>query len=113
MAFSETGSVGSGSPASTEEWEQRVGEQVRALRLDRGFDQATLGDLADVGVTSIKNLENGRGSSLRTVVRVLRALDATAWLDSLAPTPTVSPIDLLRGAEASPRRRVSRARSDD
>lgn len=99
--------------ATTDEWEQRVGEQVRALRLDRGHDQATLGGLADVSVTSIKNLENGRGSSLRTIVRVLRALDATDWLDTLAPTPTVSPIDLLRGAEAVPRRRVSRSRSDD
>ncbi|BDZ50957.1 hypothetical protein GCM10025867_31980 [Frondihabitans sucicola] len=86
---------------------------MRALRLDRGYDQATLGDLADVSVTSIKNLENGRGSSLRTVIRILRALEATAWLDTLAPTPTVSPIDLLRSAEATPRRRVSRPRSDD
>lgn len=112
MAISEEQPPPLSSGASTEEWEQRVGEQMRALRLDRGLDQTTLGDLADVSVTSIKNLENGRGSTLRTVVRVLRALDATAWLDALAPTPTVSPIDLLRSTEAAPRRRVSRSRSD-
>jgi transcriptional regulator with XRE-family HTH domain len=94
-------------------WEERVGEQVRALRLDAGHDQATLAELADVSLTSIKNLENGRGSSLKTIVRVLRALQATEWLGSLAPTPTVSPIDLLRSAEATPRRRVYRSRSDD
>lgn len=113
MAINGSYSTPGGSHPSTLEWEQRVGEQVRALRLDRGLDQASLGELADVGVTSIKNLENGRGSSLRTIVRVLRALDATSWLESLAPTPTVSPIDLLRSAEATPRRRVSRTRSDD
>lgn len=89
-----------------------MGEQVRALRLEAGLDQATLAGLADVGLTSVKNLENGRGSSLRTLVRILRSLDATDWLDTLAPTPTVSPIDLLRSAEPAPRRRVYKPRGE-
>jgi transcriptional regulator with XRE-family HTH domain len=99
------------SEGDTPAWEERLGEQVRTLRLDAGHDQATLADLADVSVTSVKNLEHGRGSSLRTLVRILRALEATSWLETLAPTPTVSPIDLLRTGEAVQRQRVSRPRS--
>jgi transcriptional regulator with XRE-family HTH domain len=96
----------------TDQWEIRLGEQIRRLRLDHGDDQQTLARLADVGLSSVKNLENGRGSSLRTLVRVLRALDAVDWLDTLDPQPTVSPLDLLRGQGRTPRRRVYRPRGE-
>ncbi|WP_170159846.1 helix-turn-helix domain-containing protein [Frondihabitans australicus] len=96
--------------SGTDDLEARLGAQIRALRLDAGYDQRALAELADVGLSSIKNLENGRGSTLRTVIRVLRALHAEAWLDTLSPEPTVSPIDVLRGQSAGPRQRVYRPR---
>jgi transcriptional regulator with XRE-family HTH domain len=98
------------SPGSTAEWEALLGEQLRSIRLDSGHDQAALADLADVSLTAVKNLENGRGSTLRTLVRVLRALDRADWLATLAPEPTVSPLDLLRSSSTTPRRRVYRPR---
>ena len=52
------------------------------------------------------------GSTLKTIVRVARALDREAWLLGLAPRPTVSPIDVLRSSRTSPRRRVYRARGN-
>lgn len=95
----------------TDELESRLGSQIRTIRIQAGHDQQTLAELADVGLSSLKNLENGRGSTLRTLVRVLRALDASDWLDTLAPEPTISPLDVLRGQAKGPRQRVYRPRA--
>lgn len=97
---------------SSGEWELALGEQVRALRIARAHDQAQLALLAGVSLGAIKNLEQGRGSTLKTVVRVARALDRHEWLAGLAPQSTVSPIDVLRSSRVTPRRRVYRPRSD-
>lgn len=96
---------------STDEWEARIGAQVRALRLDAELDQITLARRADVSTSTLQSLENGRGSTLASLVRVLRALGAEDALDTLAPASAVSPIDVLRSADQSPRRRVYRARA--
>lgn len=96
---------------STSEWEGRLGEQIRAIRLDRGHDQKTLAELADVGLTALKNLENGKGSSLKTFIRVIRALDEAPWLSTLAPEIEFSPIDVLRSMSATGRQRVYRPRA--
>ena len=96
---------------STDDWEAAIGEQFRTLRLGRNLDQAQLAELAGVSLGSVKGLEQGRGSTLKTIVRVARALDREDWLRGLAPRPTMSPIDVLRSSRTEPRRRVYRARA--
>ncbi|MBF4578502.1 helix-turn-helix domain-containing protein [Frigoribacterium sp. VKM Ac-2530] len=96
---------------STDEWEARIGSQVRASRLDAGLDQISLARRADLSTSTLQSLENGRGSTLSTLVRVLRALGAEDALDALAPASAVSPIDVLRSADPAPRRRVYRPRA--
>lgn len=93
---------------TTKEWEEVLGAQVRAARLAAGVDQKSLANLADLSVDAVRNFELGRGATLRTVVRVARALDRTDWLEAFAPTPRVSPLDLVDRGEASPRQRVAR-----
>lgn len=101
------------SPQSTtEDWEALVGEQVRTLRIAKGLDQAQLAELAGVSLGTVKGVEQGRGSTLRSLVRLTRALDREEWLRGLAPRPTVSPIDVLRSSRTEPRRRVYRARGN-
>lgn len=102
----------SGEPAqlSTDDWELRIGEQVRRARLTAGFDQVELAERSDVSVGALRNLERGNGSTLRTLVRVARSLGLQSWLGSLAPAVTVSPIDVLRGGRPE-RSRVYRPRS--
>ena len=95
--------------ASTAEIEQHVGEQVRALRIAAGLDQAQLASSAGLSLGAVKNLEQGNGSTLRTLVRVTRALGRDDWLASLSPRVGVSPIDVLR-ARREPRKRVYRQR---
>ena len=81
---------------STDDWQKFVGEQFRAMRIRADLEQTELATQADVSVGAIKNLENGKGSSLRTLIRVCRALRRTDWLEALAPPITVSPMDMLR-----------------
>lgn len=99
-----------GRSFSSDEWELRLGEQVRHQRLQRNLDQRQLADAAGVSIGSVKNLEQGRGSTLRTVVRVARALDREDWLAALSPRLSVSPLDILRSSSLEPRRRVYRKR---
>jgi transcriptional regulator with XRE-family HTH domain len=92
---------------TTEEWEKVVGEQIRTARIASELDQAALSELANVSIGALSNLERGRGSSLTTVVAVVRALGRTDWLESLAPKVTISPLQMLRSKQKSP---VARAR---
>lgn len=88
------------------EWETLVGDQVRRVRISKNMDQVGLAELANVSVGAVSNLERGKGSSLRTLVAVLRALGRTEWLELLAPTISVSPMQLLRAKQKTPRQRV-------
>ncbi|HEY5200555.1 MAG TPA: helix-turn-helix transcriptional regulator [Acidothermaceae bacterium] len=91
---------------TVEEWEARLGEQLRDVRVARALDQVGLAELANVSVRAVSNLERGRGSSLKTLVAVAKALERTDWLDALAPPVTISPIQMLRAKTRTQGRRV-------
>jgi transcriptional regulator with XRE-family HTH domain len=114
MAFTRTqvsnGGFRGSAEASTDDWEQRIGAQVRRARLAAGLDQGELAEQSDVSVGALRSLERGNGSTLRTLVRVARTLGLESWLGSLAPAVAVSPIDVLRGAGPQ-RSRVYRPRA--
>lgn len=97
---------------TVQEWEALIGEQVRTVRVAQDLDQARLAALANVSVGALSNLERGKGSSLSTVVAVVRALDCSQWLQGLAPAVGVSPMHLLRAKRHSPKQRV-RTKTDD
>ena len=86
---------------TVEEWEALLGRQVRAARVAGGLDQAQLASLANVSLATLSNLERGKGSTLKTVVAVARALGRTDWLENLAPEVTVSPMQMLRAKRTS------------
>src|SRR5690606_26989615 len=95
---------------STEDLQARLGGQLRRLRLARDLDQLTLADKAGVSEKALRNLEAGRGSSLSTLLQVLRARDRLDWLETLSPVASVSPMALLRQRPERERRRVRRPR---
>ena len=98
---------------TTEELEVAFGSSIQRLRHTRGLSQRELADRANVSLSALKNLEHGRGSSLTTVVQIVRALERREWLDALAPVePTFSPMEALRRASAAEQpRRVRPSRS--
>lgn len=90
-----------------DEWEAEIGAQVRAARMLAGTSQADLAKRANVAVGAIAGLEAGRGSTLKTLVAVVRALDRTQWLEQLSPLITISPMQMLRDQQRNkPRQRV-------
>lgn len=90
--------------SSVAEWELRLGEQFRSLRVANRLEQRELAERAGVSLGAVRNLETGKGSTTKTIVRVVRALDRTEWLGALAPAITVSPLALLRAKTPAPQR---------
>lgn len=92
----------------TDDWEAVIGRQVRELRLRSRRRQRDLAGDANVSVAALQRLEAGKGSSLTTLVAVLRALDREAWLRQLAPPLSVSPMEALRERRRVEARAVKR-----
>ena len=92
--------------------EVEFGAQVRRARLLADIDQVSLADAANISPVTLANLEKGGGSTLKTLIKVLRALGRDDWLETLEPVPAVSPIALAREAAGQREpQRVSRRRS--
>lgn len=94
---------------TTEELEQSFGHQIRTLRLRQNLDQISLAKQAGVALSALKNLESGKGSTLRTFLKVLKSLGRIEWLETLAPVVSISPLQILK--QKSERKRASRPRS--
>jgi len=88
------------------EQEALLGERLKALRLNQNLDQMTLAERAGISVGTLKNLENGSGSSLKTLVAVVRVLGREEWLSTIAPIATINPLNMPRAAQQ--RQRASR-----
>jgi transcriptional regulator with XRE-family HTH domain len=91
-------------------WEVELGRQIRTLRLRQNLDQQQLADRAGIALNAVKNLEGGKGTTLRSLVQALRALNRVEWLQTLAPPVSISPIQMLK--TKAPRQRASRKRRD-
>ena len=89
-----------------DEWEAELGLQVRALRLRQNIDQGQLAKRAGIALNAVKNLESGKGATVRSLSHVLRVLNRTDWVRALAPAVSISPVQMLKAK--APRRRASR-----
>ena len=86
------------SSFTIEELEFQLGQRLKALRLNSNFDQIDLAQRAGISVGALKRLEAGAGSSTKTLIAVLRSLGREEWLTSVAPVPTINPLNLPRAA---------------
>jgi transcriptional regulator with XRE-family HTH domain len=91
---------------TSDEWESELGRQIRALRLRQNIDQRQLANQAGIALNAVKNLESGKGATLRSLVQVLRVLNRVDWLRALAPPVSISPVQMLKAR--APRQRASR-----
>jgi transcriptional regulator with XRE-family HTH domain len=96
---------------TSEELEQQLGEQVRRLRLQHGFTQVELAGASGLSLGAIRGLEAGSGSSLKTLILVVRHLNMQDWLSHLAPAVRISPMDLLRITSKTERQRAYKPRT--
>ena len=94
---------------SIEELQSHLGERLRSLRLSRDLDQRTTAERAGISEKALRNLEAGRGSTVETLLRVLKTLDSLEGIEMLAPKPSVNPLALLRSTKV--RKRVRHPRT--
>jgi transcriptional regulator with XRE-family HTH domain len=90
---------------ASDEWEVELGRQIRSLRLRQDLDQQQLADRAGIALNAVKNLERGKGATLRSLIQVLRVLNRVDWLRALAPPVSISPVQMLK--TKGPRQRAS------
>jgi len=102
-----------GNPAfsAPSELQELLGERLKRLRLSRNLDQRTTAEKAGISEKALRNLEGGRGSTVETLLRVLKGLDYLQGIDLLAPEASVNPLDLLRQTKQP--QRVRRPRKLD
>jgi transcriptional regulator with XRE-family HTH domain len=81
---------------SVSEWEVKIGAQIRRIRIRLNYEQTKLAEMSGISITAMTNLENGKGATIKTLIKVLRAVNREEWLDTLAPPLSVSPLQLLR-----------------
>jgi len=96
-----------------QELQTELGRRIRQLRLSRNIDQRAAAAKAGVARAALQNLEAGRGSSVQTLLRILKALNYLEGIEILAPQPTVNPLALLKTKTPPQRarhRRVARPR---
>lgn|GEM_PF-192740 len=88
------------------EMEVSLGEKLKLLRLNKNLEQKTLAARAGVSVRALRNAESGAGTTVKTLLSVVRALGRETWLDTVAPVATVNPLTFT--TRATPRQRARR-----
>ena len=88
---------------TTEEWEHELGVAIQKLRLIRKLTQVELAGAANISLSAVQNLESGKGSTVKSLIAVARALGRSDWLNAITPpSPKISPMEMLRQKEAAP-----------
>jgi transcriptional regulator with XRE-family HTH domain len=95
---------------SINELQVSLGEQLQTLRVAKNLDQRTTAEKAGISEKALRNLEAGRGSTVESLLRVLKALESLQGIELLAPKPTINPLSLLRNAKV--RQRVRHPRGE-
>ncbi len=103
--------MASPTPPTVRDLEVSLGEAVRTHRLHQRLTQVELANRANVALATVKNLEQGRGTSLTTFVKVAHALGQDEWLRQFRPpTVTFSPMATLEARRAEEARGPRRVR---
>lgn len=71
---------------------RQIGSKLKELRIEKNMKQKELADAAGVSVFTISSIENGKTTSLLTVIQLLRALEHLEYLDSFFQEEAMSPI---------------------
>ena len=81
---------------TSEDWEFEIGRQIRELRLRQNIDQQRLAEQAGVALNVVKRLESGKGTTVSSLIKILRALGREEWLVTIAPVVSISPLQMLK-----------------
>lgn len=76
---------------------RELGERLKNCRLGRRLEQTELAERAGISDRTVRALEKGTGSSVDSLLRVMKALGILEGLDAMVPPgPSVDPLVLLK-----------------
>ena len=73
-----------------------MGRRLKRERLNQNIIQAQLAEQAGVSRRTLVAAEKGEGTTLETLIRLLRGLGKLGQLDQFLPEPPISPIQLAK-----------------
>ena len=80
--------------------EKNFGDTIRRLRIRKKLPLEEVAARANLSPISVMSLELGRGSTLSTMIHVLKAIDETGFImDWIAKSTESSPLQVLRNAK--------------
>jgi transcriptional regulator with XRE-family HTH domain len=80
--------------------EQELGKRLKNHRVDLNLSQSVIATRSGLSRRTITAIENGEGSTLTSLIAILRALNALDTLESFLPDPGPSPMALARLQES-------------
>jgi transcriptional regulator with XRE-family HTH domain len=81
---------------SNSQIEQDLGKRLKEHRLNLNLSQAEVAKRSGLSRRTITAIEHGEGSTLSTLIALLRALGALDTLEGFLPDPGISPIAMLK-----------------
>ena len=84
-----------------------LGQRVEAYRISRNLKQAELAEMSGISRSTLARIEGGKGGTIDSLVRVMRALELEDRLLEIVPDATLSPLD-PRSDKGKTRQRVRR-----
>jgi transcriptional regulator with XRE-family HTH domain len=90
--------------------EQELGKRLKDRRLDLNLSQEQIAIRSGLSRRTITAIEHGEGSTLTTLIAMLRALNALDTLESFLPDPGISPIAMTSMLRDEPRKYASKPR---
>ena len=76
--------------------EQELGKRLKRKRLDLNLSQMEVATRSGLSRRTITAIENGEGSTLTTLIALLRALNALDTLEEFLPDPGISPLAMVK-----------------
>lgn len=90
--------------------EQELGKRLKDRRLEMNLSQEEIAKRSGLSRRTITAIENGGGSTLTTLVALLRALQALDTLENFLPDPGISPMAMSSMLQDAPRKYASKPR---
>jgi transcriptional regulator with XRE-family HTH domain len=87
------------------ELEYILGEDIKVLRLQKNIPRKILCQRAGISENALRNLEGGKGATLKTFIRILKALNRESWFETIAPKTSINPLHFTKEKEQRQRAR--------
>jgi len=87
----------------------RLGESLRARRLSVNLSQAEAAERSGISLSTVKNLESGKGASVWALVSLCRTYRFDQWIFELAPDELLT--HRLKEIEGRPRQRAAKRKA--